>query len=139
MNKLNNLLSYLKRDKKRFIIILAALVCAALMLLSLNSGGNNESSDGLESYREDLEGEIASLCKTIDGVGRCRVKVTFSEGESRQYRSSTLISSSPPKVLGVAVVCDGGGNDEVRRAVVDCMTSLFDIGSNRVCVLQMKK
>jgi len=92
----------------------------------------------VEEYKRTLEGELEELCTSVRGVGRCRVTVTFSEGESLQYKGSSLIGSTPPRVMGVTVVCEGADRDSVREAISECMCSLFDIRSNRVCVLKMK-
>ena len=92
----------------------------------------------LDEYKIKLEGELETLCESIKGAGRCEVTVTFSEGEHLEYKGSNIIGSEPPRVLGVTVVCKGGSDLNVKRNICDCMTALFDIGSNRVCVLEMK-
>ena len=66
------------------------------------------------------------------------MRVSFSEGERSEYRGTNKISESPPKVLGITVIAEGGGKSEVKSALTECMTALFDIGSNRVAVLKMR-
>ena len=40
--------------------------------------------------------------------------------------------------MGVTVVCDGGKSDRVRADICELMRALFDIGSNRIAVLERK-
>lgn len=137
MNKIKSFAEYLCKDKKRLVILLAALFGLILMLFGSggDSGGSDESAT-LSEYKSSLEEELSELCSSIDGAGKCRVTVSFSEGESVSYHGSNVSSTTPPKVLGVTVVSEGGDKIEVKRAISECMTALFDIGSNRVCVLK---
>ena len=129
-----------RKDKKRMLLISVAVLGILLILLSglfsENSVGEGETS--LDEYKRELEAELAELCSSVRGVGRCRVTVTFSEGESLQYKGSTVIGSTPPRVMGVTVVCDGADKDDVREQISECMRSLFDIRANRICILKMK-
>lgn len=135
-----NLIDFIKRDKKRGLIA-AAAVCAILLavLFSIPTAEEKtEESSALAEYKARLEEELGEMCSSISGVGRCRVTVSFSEGESLEYKGSSLIGSKPPQVLGVCIVCEGAERDGVRSALCDCMRSLFDIGANRVSVMKMK-
>lgn len=138
MDRISEFIRSILKDKKRLMIFAAAAIGILMMLIPFgNSDGKGEVS--LDEYKAALEEEIAELCSRVEGVGRCTVCVTFAEGEQVQYRSSNVVSSTPPRVMGVAIVCEGAGSPLVRAAIIDCMTSLFDIGSNRVSVLEMRK
>ena len=91
----------------------------------------------LDEYREQLESEVAALCSSVSGVGKCRVFITFERGAASTYRGSSVIETKPPLVLGVSVVCSGGDSDRVRSELTDMLTALFSIGSNRVSVLKL--
>ena len=134
-----NLIDFIKRDKKRVILaVLAILGILFAILFSLPEGESNTDGDSLSEYKARLEDELGDMCSSISGVGRCRVTVTFSEGEALEYKGSSLVGSTPPRVLGVCIVCEGAEADSVRSALSDCMRSLFDIGSNRVSIMKMK-
>ena len=131
---------YLVEDKKRILALVAALVGLALLFIPASSSKKGEeNAEDLSSYKSVLEDELAELCSSIDGVGKCRVSVTFSEGERKEYKSGNVVSSAPPKVLGITVVCEGGDKIEVKRSLSECLTALFDIGSNRVCIQKLEK
>lgn len=103
-------------------------VALGLLLVVMGSG-----TDGGEvSVQTDAEGEIASLCSSLDGVGRCYVKITYSEKYG--YYGTT----GEREVSGVAIVCEGGGSVSVRRRLTDMICALFDIGANRVCVEKLE-
>ena len=118
-----------------------ALMAAGVALLILSAlmpaeGGGSEQSS-LSEYKAAAERELEDFCREIEGVGRCRVMITFSAGESYEYRGGEVISSAPPRVLGVTVVCSGGDRASVKSAVTDMASALFDIGKNRICVLKL--
>lgn len=130
---------YFLNDKKKIIIFVVALVGVLLMLLTISSEKNEPEENISENYKEELEEELTKLCSQIDGVGKCRVSVSFSVGESYKYSGNKLISTTPPKVDGVVVIAEGADKTNVKKDIIECMTSLFDIGTNRVCVMKMEK
>lgn len=40
-----------------------------------------------------------------------------------------------PQISGVTVVCTGANNQTVRNAVISAVSTLLDIGTNKVCVI----
>lgn len=139
MIKNNKYISYIAKNKNK--VLLAALIALGMLIMLLSLGGEEDSdaTEALSDYKKRLEDEIETLCSSVEGAGRCRVTVTFEQGESFEYRGSSVVGSSPPKVLGVTVICEGGGSPEVCAGISRAMVALFDIGTNRVCVLKMKK
>lgn len=134
-----NIIDFFKRDRRRVALAALALLGIALAIaFSSPAAKSNGDSYTLAEYKAELEEELGEMCSSIKGVGRCRVTVSFSEGESLEYKGSTLIGSRPPRVLGVCVVCEGAELDGVKSALSECMRSLFDIGSNRISVMKMK-
>ena len=134
-----DIIEFFKKDKKRIILALIALLGIAVALLFSAPGSEvAESGQTLSEYKAALEVELSEMCASIKGVGKCEVTVSFSEGESLEYKGSVLIGSSPPRVLGVCIVCEGADRNGVKSALSECMRSLFDIGANRISVMKMK-
>lgn len=136
----NSVKEYVIKNK-RSIIIFALLLCGIFMLIFSSSTATespqNEQIEGLDEYKKRLEAELADICSSVSGVGRCRVTVTFERGEEKIYKGSSLIETRPPKVMGVTVVCKGADSDLVKAEIVGMMSALFDIGANRIAILKL--
>ena len=44
-----------------------------------------------------------------------------------------------PRVCGVAVVCEGGGDVRVAARITELVGALLDVPSNRICVEQRRE
>lgn len=140
MNLDSGLKSFVEGNKKLWKVGLLIALGIALILLSSSWGTDTKEKSEtltLEEYKEKLEGELTDLCSDVDGVGRCKVFVTFERGEQNTYKGGVIIENKPPKVLGVTVICHGADSDYVKSGLTDMITALFDIGSNRVAVLKL--
>ena len=58
-------------------------------------------------------------------------------GESDTETVSSEVGSGPPRVLGAAVNCEGGGSDRIRREVTDLVAALCRLPANRIHVAKM--
>lgn len=118
----------------------ALLLIGVFLLIYASSGTKNESADvqsDLESYGTALEARLEALCSQIEGVGRAEVMLTFESGALSEYKGSTQIGTSPPKVLGVTVLCTGGGDAEIRAELTGMLSALLGVGASRVSVLRL--
>lgn len=128
------------RGNKKKLSGIIILISVGIMLIAISGISDKKSEDTsltLGEYKERLEDELEETCSAIKGVGKCRVTVTFVRGEENTYKGSTLVESKPPRVLGVSVVCRGADSAETKHALVEMLTALFDIGSNRISVLKL--
>ena len=128
----------LKKNKR--IAILALTLVLGIVLCLCFSGKEKAEVGGevsLEEYKEKMESELSELCSSIEGVGKCKVTLTFSSGAENNYKGSQLLSSKPPTVLGVAVACRGADKISVKSSLTELFTSLFDIPSNRIAILKL--
>ena len=108
-----------------------------LLLGGLSLGGRGEGAkktDADEAYRLQLEERLTELLRRVEGVGDPEVMVTLERGEEHRYSGSKLLSSEPPRVLGVAVVCRGGGRDDLRAELTELLSALLGIGKHRIHV-----
>ena len=98
-----------------------ALVILVMGLLLIVIGGLNFESN--ESTARSDEEKIAELCSLSEGVGECRVMVTYTaDGNS---------------VYAVTVLCGGANSTEVRGRVTEMICSLYGIGAHRVTVMKL--
>ena len=122
----NAFLSVMRRNKKILAVALIAVLGIALILASSHAEREEtekEEKITLDSYKKTLEGEIESLCSAVEGVGKCKVVISFERGEQTVYKGSSVIEIKPPEIKGVIIACRGADNDEVRLQLVDMMTS----------------
>ena len=139
MNKFSDAVKELigKKHGKLFVVLFALGVALLLFSFAMPSSDQKEGESSLNEYKTELEKELSELCSEIEGAGKSKVMVSFSSGEVREYKSGVLISSSPPKIEGVTVLCRGADRASVKRAVCDMISALYGIGSNRICVLKL--
>lgn len=125
---------------KRVVILIGLAVFGLLLVLispSFESGKESTEALTLSEYKSMMEKELAELCSSIDGVGKCTVKLSFSQGEESIYKGGQIVKTNPPVVLGAAVVCRGADSAAVRRAVTELLTSLLNIPTNRIAILKL--
>lgn len=109
------------------------------------------------------EAELEEILSQIQGVGKVKVMLTEAEGSLTEYqtdrdtsadgalRSETVLISgesreerglvrsvTPPTYLGAIVVCQGGDNASVRYALIQAVSSVTGLSSDRIMVLKMK-
>ena len=103
---------------------------------------------------EELEDELEEIITKIRGVGKVSVMVTVSGTEEKEYISDvserdgasetkTVIAGSKeallkaekyPEVRGVLVVCSGGDKPQIQEKVVNAVSTVLDIPTNKVFV-----
>lgn len=126
-----------------------------------NESSKTNSITEYSDYKESLEKQLLGILSSIQGVGKCKVMITLEETQecvfaknekaqnSQNDNSSeneyviidnsgnetpVLIKEYFPKVLGVAIVCEGAENSLVCEEITNSVTALFDISSNRISV-----
>ena len=114
MGKNSGFLAWLRSDRRAFLLVAAAVV--GLLFLVLPS----VISDGGEV---DAVTDIEALCGSIDGVGECRVLLSFGEDDGQ--------------VVAALVICEGGDRLDVRHRLTELLSSFYGIGYNRICVEKM--
>ena len=105
-----------------------AIAAVGILLIIISMGGSGGETD---SYAEDdLTKEVREFCEAIDGVGECRVMISYEMGGG-------YFSKDKGDVRAVAVACRGASSVKVREALTDLLTTLFGIGSNRVSIFRL--
>lgn len=116
--------AYLRKRKETVLVILILL--ASLIFIFFGMRSDTETAEESDALEEKVEG----MCKSIEGVGKCKVLVYYKEQSSR-YETQ--------KVESVVVVCEGGDSVEVKKCLTELLSSFFGIGSNRVRIEKMQK
>ena len=100
------------RGRKSFWFIAAALILGIILMIS-GRGEGFQTGDRTEA-------RLKSLCDDVRGVSDVYVMVTYDRDD---------------KVIGVAVVCSGGDNAEIRLKLTNMICALFGIGADSVSIL----
>ena len=132
-------------DGAKGLIYIAAALAAGLLCLFFSRGDDGTQDTSVETaevdYRAEAEDKLRALLNSVSGVSGARVIITFSDGVRYEYgeggysRSSPpVVEEKPPRVGGVAIVCEGGDNPAVQKKVIDLVCALYGIPSSRVSV-----
>ena len=155
----------LSLKKNVYLLVLGIAFGVFLIIMScLNSSDDKEIIDQnintseygsaeLESYTASLEKKVKGVIERISGVSNVSVlitidgtneKVFLTNGSNKDYviikdesgnESVLSVMEINANVRGIAVVCSFGGNEDIRQQIIEMLTSVFNIGANRVSVI----
>ncbi len=149
---------------KKLLFAALGCMCGILMILlgSFDNGDKSKKTENdisytsaeLETYASSLEGRISSLVGKISGVSNVSTLVTVEASKETVYATSgndhdyviikdssgnetaLKLSEINATIRGIAIVCDYGGNEALKKEIIELLSSLFGIGSNRISVMQ---
>lgn len=110
-------------------------------------------------YAASLETRVKDICQSVKGAGTVKVFVSLkggyrtvyaydSQSSSGGYKNEIVMSGSGsdknavvtayenPQIAGVGIVCDGGGDAEVRKQIISLVSAALDISTNKIFVAQ---
>ncbi len=104
------------------------------VVITIKSGMEHVYAEEMKSNtREQQEnGDIIDV--DVDSDRKPSILSKSNGGEE-----PVIIKKIYPEFLGAAVVCDGADNPEVELYIIDVISSLTGISSDRVTVIKMKK
>ena len=159
------ILSVWKKNKKQMILLCGALL--VLVVLTVVDSDNKHSTNGPASdelyvVESALEHRLEDFLKSVNGVGRVKVCVTFATLEKSEYAADVqtetrddvykqmqeylvidnteggetglLLTRSAPEIRGVAVCCEGGTNAKVRNEVTNLLSAALGISTAHIFV-----
>lgn len=116
--EMSSFIQYIKKQKG--VAILVLVFALGVIFLTLGSLDRGETAQ-----TPSLESKVSELCSSIDGVGDCRAVIYYGSGDNET------------RVESVVVVCEGADSVEVRKNIIETLSSLFGIGTNRVRIEKM--
>jgi stage III sporulation protein AG len=120
-------------------------------------------TDPMLAHTQRTEKKIANLCSQVRGVGRVQVIVTFEGDFTYVYATNreetqkegvteaqttyitvgsgaseqpVLLTRTYPSVSGIGIVCEGGGDANVRSQLLSLLSATFGIGSNKIYIAE---
>lgn len=159
MNK-EDLLKIFKNKNNRLIclILIIGVVLMAVASVDKNKKADVQPTAAVTSV-EDEEKRLANILSQIDGAGEVSVMITYYSSSEKNIAYETKVSSRAkeesedkkavmtdgepmvvkevyPKVRGVIVTADGGGNSAVRSAISEAVTASLDVPAHRICIFK---
>jgi len=150
---------------KYVLLILCVGIILMSLPKSADTTSQNEIPVSQEKSPTRAE-ELEAILGQISGVGKVKVLLTEAagaetvyqtdedrsdSGDSKSIRVETVIITdsnreeqglirtvTPPVYLGAIIVCQGGDRPAVKLAVVQAVSSVTGISSERISVLKMK-
>jgi stage III sporulation protein AG len=147
---------------KNILFALLGVITGVLLLIfgSINDTSSHTvspqtsfSSEELESYTTSLEKKVSDHISKINGVSDVSViltidgsneKVYATNGSGKDYvitkdstgnENALILTEINATVRGIAVVCDYGQDQTLRQQIIEMLSSLFNIGANRISVM----
>lgn len=166
-NKINPIILKLKSDKKAMLIILLGLLGMLMILFSGSAEEKQdcETVSSESSYNQnEIEHNLTELIESIKGAGDAKVMITYETAEETVYavdeeektddkdtnlkkeyiiiendygETGLKVKQIYPKVRGVAIICEGGGDPIVEEQIYSLVSALFNISTNKISVAPM--
>lgn len=153
-------------DEKKRIDLLVCTGLAGMLLLAFSEWipTTSESEPEIRPAEElqqdfalELEERLRSIIESMEGIRRAKVMVTLERGETYVFVNDCTTASDgstttnhvvlddsglletirEPEILGVAVVCTGGGNASVQSRVSAVVEALTGVGVNHITVAEI--
>ncbi|MBE5870783.1 MAG: hypothetical protein E7294_05950 [Lachnospiraceae bacterium] len=130
---------YIENTEKRLKEVLSKIKGAGKTDVILMTNGSGELV-----LEKDRPYERENLNET-DAQGGNRSRSTMKDEETTVFWKDTDGKELPfiakelnPKVTGVLVVCQGGGNARVKREISDAIMALFDLDVHKIKIAEMR-
>ena len=151
--------SELLQQLQRVKLPIAVCVCAMLLLVITGRSKTAQSVAAAESAVQDSvslddeETRLAETLRLIDGVGETHVLLSCRVSAQTEYVADgdkTVILSSGggrqdalekhtlyPEYIGAVVVCEGGGDPNVRWSVLEAVSEFTGLRADQITVLKL--
>ena len=154
--------------KYKYAILILVIGIVLMMLPGTVSAKRETQTaqQEISHSQEDIREELETILGYIEGAGNVRVMLKEANGAETIYQSdedSTVSDNStstrtdvitvtdgnrgeyglirqinPPKYMGAVVLCQGADEPTVKLAIVDAVSKITGLGSDKIAVLKMK-
>ena len=115
------------------------------------------SSLDANAFAENAERRVEQICSEVDGVGNVSAVVsrgggyraiyaTDSQSSSSSHKNQTVLTGNGssekalvigyqnPEIVGIGIVCSGGGDAQKRADIIALVSAAFNISTNKIYV-----
>lgn len=140
--------------KKHWYIPLMIFV-GILMMAGSRGKESTETASMIISdrqYIQETESRLEMMLSELEGAGRCRVTVTLAAGTKKEYvrqegsvlvvsdkdgnESPVISKENSPEIAGVTVACRSAERPDVRNRIIQAVSTVLGIGTNKICVVE---
>lgn len=93
-------------------------------------GKNNTDNEDLS-----VENKIEELCDSVYGVSDSKVVITYEVAKEVSMFDN---KKEHGRILGIAVLCKGGGNPDIQLKLQEMLKSLFQVSSTQITIGERK-
>ena len=165
MEKLKDIL---KKYRFAVLVALAGVVLMLLPAGKQETEAADTAGEEMSFSLEETEKRMAEVLGAIDGVGRVRIMLTLRAGSTLRLAEDSSLSDSSsgqtkqekqvltvnrgsgrqevvvtqqlyPTYQGAVVVCQGAGDSRVRLRVLETVSVLTGLSSDKISVVQWKQ
>ena len=174
-----NLKEFLRYRRKNLKTALCAIFSAGIIFMILGGPFDNSLKSSMpkedlnseniseEAAYYDTEKKLEEILSTVEGAGKVKVMITYSQGERKVAAQNTkkeestsgdeervieentyftsdgtdgalVLTEYSPVVSGVVIVSQGGGDINVKSALSKAAQALLDVPAHKVEVLKME-
>lgn len=159
-------MEYIKKYRYVVLVLLAGLVLMAMPEGEKEQAETVQGQKTEAKSEQALQDALAEILSQIDGAGKVRVLLTEASGAETLYQTDEDITQSgdssdirqetvlitdtqrtetglvqrvdPPVYRGAVIVCQGAGSASIHLAIVEAVSSVTGLTSDRITVLKMK-
>lgn len=141
-------------DIKKYWYIPLMILIGLFFMLRTEHPKTVETSVGQvleQNYLHETETRIIEMLRSIEGAGECKVTISLSSKGIYEYvredgevlvirdengkESPVLIREGTPEIAGVTIASSGAGSASIRNNIIQAVSTLLGIGSNKICVV----
>ena len=152
--------------KYKYVYIV--LLAGVLLMMLPETKGKEEPVQQTNVQKEEttIQAQLENILSQIDGAGQVSVMLSISQGERIIYQTDRTYSQSdnstdsqsqtilitdsqrnetglvhqtnPPIYQGAIVLADGADRPSVKLAIVDAVSAVTGLGSDKITVLKLK-
>ncbi len=157
-----NISSRWMQQVKKYRVFLIVILVGLLILTAPEKKAPQEAASVTVQEPQTLAQSLEAILSRVEGAGRVQVLLTQAKGEeilyqadedrtSQDYHRDTVLITeenraqtglvrqrNPPTYLGALVVCQGADRGSVRLSMVEAVSRVTGLTSDKITVLKMK-
>ena len=153
--------------KYKFAVLVFTVGLLLMILPDAKDAQQPEIKQDIVSAQKDsMDEKLSEILSCVNGAGQVQVMLSYEAGPQTVYQTDWNVSEGeksksekvdtvtvtdsarnqtgliqridPPICMGALIVCQGADNPSVKLAIVEAVTRITGLSSDKICVLKMK-